>query len=85
MRQRSLLLVSAVTIAIAIVVGALLHKSQTAAQPERPAGLSSHAVRPPGPADEAHLQIGSRPGAERLQHKDSSGLSPMELVRTPQV
>jgi hypothetical protein len=48
------------------------------------AAVAPEGHRPPGARDEPHREFTADRQLARIQHKDGSGLSPLDLVTTPQ-
>ena len=88
--RRLLLVASALVAAGAIGMTLLWRAGRGRPSPVPPASAppetsrESAAFRPPGPPGQPHIEISADHQLERVQHKDASGLSPLELVQTPQ-
>lgn len=76
---RLLLVGCALTIAAAVSYLIVPQKAQDRSSSPDPSSL-----RPPGPPDRPHVLVTENNELAAVQHKDASGLSPLEIVITPQ-
>ncbi|MDX1927595.1 MAG: hypothetical protein SFV81_13825 [Pirellulaceae bacterium] len=54
------------------------------ARPNQPETTNPSALRPPGLAHEPHIRFNEKDEFAGMQHKDAQGLSPLEIVMTPE-
>jgi hypothetical protein len=79
--QRTLALVIVLALSITTVAWLVMRRPSPTIDPP---GAGADSFRPPGESDRPHMELTADHRLARVQHKDADGLSPLELVHTPQ-